>query len=273
MRIALGVEYNGRAFHGWQRQAECATVQAAFESALSLVANHRVVLHNAGRTDTGVHGLNMVAHFDTESERPMKAWVLGVNSYISQHHDGQCSVRWAKPVSNDFHARFSALSRRYRYQIYNRRTRSAIHRGWSTHCFQPLNAERMNAAAQALLGVHDFDSYRTVHCQAHSPVREILDIVVKREDDRVIMEVEANGFLHHMVRNIAGVLMTIGSGEKPVEWAAEVLAVCDRTKGGMTAPPDGLYFLDVRYPTEFQIPDSQMALEADIEFGKTSPLL
>jgi tRNA pseudouridine38-40 synthase len=267
MRIALGVEYNGKAFHGWQRQGHCFTVQEAFEDALSSVANHRVVLYTTGRTDAGVHGLNLVAHFNTESIRPMKAWILGVNTYISKHHDGQCSVRWAKPVSEDFHARYSALSRRYRYQIYNRRTRSAIHRGWSTHCFHPLNVENMNLAAKLLLGEHDFDSFRTVHCQAHSPVREIQDILVRRERDTVIIEVEANGFLHHMVRNIAGVLMEIGSGDKPVEWAAEVLAACDRSKAGKTAPPDGLYFLDVRYPSEFEIPDRHTVLESDIAFG------
>lgn len=267
MRIAIGVEYNGKAFHGWQRQGHCFTVQEAFENALSNVANHPVVLHGTGRTDTGVHGLNLVAHFDTDSVRPMKAWILGVNSYISKHHDGQCSVRWAKVVDDEFHARFNALSRRYRYQIYNRRARSAIHRGWSTHCFTPLDAERMNQAAQALLGEHDFNSYRTVHCQAHSPIREVLDIFVRRDEDRVIIEIEANGFLHHMVRNIAGVLMAIGNGDKPVGWAAEVLAARDRTQGGITAPPDGLYFLDVRYPPEFEIPSIEMAIRADIEFG------
>lgn len=273
MRVALGVEYNGKAFHGWQRQGHCFTVQEALENALEFVADHPIRLHCAGRTDTGVHGLNMVTHFDTDSVRPMKAWMLGANTYVSRHYDGQCSIRWAQPVSDDFHARFSALSRRYRYQIYNRRTRSAIHRNWSTHCFYPLDAERMNQAAQLLLGEHNFDSFRTVHCQAHSPVRIVKDISVTREDDLVFIEIEANGFLHHMVRNIAGVLLAIGSGDRPVEWAAEVLAAQDRRKGGLTAAPDGLYFLDVAYPPEFAIPDRHQAKKLDIEFGEGKPPL
>lgn len=267
MRIAIGVEFNGRAFHGWQRQGHCFSVQEAFETALSSVANHAVTLHGTGRTDTGVHGLNLVAHFDSDANRPMKAWMLGVNTYISKHFDGQCSVRWAQPASEEFHARFSAISRRYRYQIYNRRARSAIHRGWSTHCFYPLDADKMNLAAQILLGEHDFDSFRTVHCQARSPVREIVDIEVVRKDDMVVLEVEANGFLHHMVRNIAGVLIAVGSGERPVEWVAEVLAARDRTQGGITAAPDGLYFLDVSYPDKFAIPNRHQALALDLEFG------
>jgi len=247
----VGLEYDGSAFRGWQRQeAGVRTVQGVLEQALSRVADHPVQLHCAGRTDAGVHASAQVVHFDTRAERRERAWVLGANANLP----ADVSVNWARPVAADFHARFSARSRRYRYRILNRPVRSALYRQQAVWCHWPLDTGRMQQAAQALVGEHDFSSFRALGCQARSPIREITELGIRREGELVILEVQANAFLHHMVRNIAGVLMAIGRGEQPVDWAAEVLARRDRTRGGVTAPAQGLCLIGVGYPAVFELP-------------------
>ena len=251
MRIALGVEYNGRAFNGWQtQQPGVRTVQVALETALSRVAAAPVAVVCAGRTDSGVHGVGQVVHFDTTAARRPRNWLLGANANLPD----DVNVSWVQPVADDFHARFSATGRAYRYLILNRTARSSLLAGRATWVHRPLDAERMHRAGQALVGTHDFSSYRALACQAKSPVRELRELVVRRHGDLVELTVSANAFLHHMVRNIAGVLLAIGRGDRPLEWAAEVLALRDRTLGGVTAPPDGLYLMRVEYPARFGIP-------------------
>lgn len=250
MRVALGIEYDGNGFRGWQLQPGTRTVQGCVEAALSRVANHPVRVICAGRTDTGVHALGQVVHFDTHAERSTHSWVFGANANLP----GDVSIRWARQVDDDFHARFGALRRHYRYIIYNHRVRPAIaaqHVSWE---YRPLEAALMAEAGASLLGEHDFSSYRAYACQARSAVRTIHRLDVTRRGDHVFIDVEANAFLHHMVRNIAGVLMAIGAGERPVEWAAEVLALRDRQLGGVTAPPQGLYFMRVDYPRHYALP-------------------
>ncbi len=237
MRYAAGVEYNGAAFHGWEvQQPEIRTVQGEVERALSKVANHFVRITTAGRTDTGVHASGQVIHFESEAERSERSWVYGA------------CLSWVKPVSEEFHARFSALSRTYRYVIFNRPVRSALLVKERTWVYRPLDEERMQQGADHLVGEHDFSSYRAVACQAHSPVRTISRLEVSRHGEEIHIEVQANAFLHHMVRNIAGVLIAIGSGLQQSEWAREVLEYRDRTLGGVTAPPEGLTLIAVEYP-------------------------
>ena len=257
MRIAVGVEYDGSRFHGWQtQQAGVRTVQSVVEQALSRVANEPVQVICAGRTDTGVHATGQVIHFDTSAQRKAHGWVMGGNIHLPD----DVSLLWAKLMPEDFHARFSAIGRTYRYWILNRLSRPAINRKRITWFYQTLDAERMQEAGQALLGTHDFTSYRTVHCQAHSPVRTLRELQVRRFGERICIQVHADGFLHHMVRNIAGVLMAIGCGERPLDWAAEVLDCRDRNLGGVTAAPHGLYFHRVDYPEHFAVPaaDTEM---------------
>lgn len=251
MRIALGIEYDGSGFSGWQAQRHAVrTVQEELQKSLTKVADHPVEVICAGRTDAGVHGTGQVVHFDTTAERTERAWVYGGNSNLPK----DICVRWAKPVSEEFHARFSALRRSYRYVILNRDIRSAVLAERVSLEYRKLDEERMARAARYLLGEHDFSSYRAVACQAHSPVRTIYRLDVGRQADIVVIDAEANGFLHHMVRNIAGVLMTIGAGEREPDWAHEVLEARDRTSGGVTAPPHGLYLVGVDYPPSFGIP-------------------
>lgn len=252
MRIAMGIEYDGSSFHGWQVQDNADTVQNRLEQAISAVADHPVRVHCAGRTDAGVHGLGQVIHFDTTALRPTRSWILGCNVNLPE----QINVTWAKQVPESFHARFSARSRRYRYLILNRMTRSAIWRDRAVWVHRPLDAANMQQAAEHLIGTHDFSSYRALGCQAKSPVRTLTQLRVERAKERISIEVTADGFLHHMVRNIAGVLITIGKGERPVGWSREVLEYRDRTLGGVTAPPQGLYLLGVGYPEEFDLPNN-----------------
>jgi tRNA pseudouridine38-40 synthase len=247
MKIALGVEYDGSAFHGWQFQGDVRSVQESLELALSKVADHPVTVHCAGRTDTGVHATGQVVHFETVSSRSVRSWVLGTNSNLPD----DVSITWAREMSDAFHARFSALGRHYRYQIINRRFRSALWRHRAVWVHHPLDASSMHRAAQHLVGTHDFSSYRALGCQAKHPVRTIHSLRVRREDEMVIIDVHANAFLHHMVRNIAGVLIAIGKGAQTEYWAGEILALRDRTLGGVTAPPQGLCLSRVDYPVEF----------------------
>jgi tRNA pseudouridine38-40 synthase len=251
-RYALGIEYAGANYHGWQIQADegVVTVQERLQQALAKIANHDVHLVCAGRTDTGVNGCYQVVHFDTPNQRIDRAWVMGTN----RHLPDDIAVLWAKPVSDQFHARFSAQARRYRYLIYSAPVKPAILSRGVTWTHKSLDVGRMQSASRCLIGEHDFSSYRAVACQANSPVRTVHDLQVYKSGEIIVIDIQANAFLHHMVRNIAGVLMKIGSGEAEVEWAAEVLEAKDRRKGGVTAPPWGLYFCDVEYPEEFALP-------------------
>jgi tRNA pseudouridine38-40 synthase len=251
-RVALCIEYNGSCYNGWQAQKSphVSTVQETLESALSEVANQKIKVTCAGRTDTGVHASAQIVHFDHSNSRSEDAWVRGGNSLLP----GNVSIRWAKQVKEEFHARFSATARRYRYIICNNSVKPALLDGLVTPHHRKLDAEAMHAAGQQLLGENDFTAYRGASCQSSTPMREVKSLSVYRKDDFVILEIEANAFLLHMVRNIAGVLMEIGEGGKPAAWAGELLALRDRTLGGVTALPDGLYLVKVSYPAEFGLP-------------------
>jgi tRNA pseudouridine38-40 synthase len=249
-RIALGLEYDGSAYFGWQRQSHAPSVQGEFERALSSVADHPVRLTAAGRTDAGVHALMQVAHFDTTAVRPEQAWVLGGSAAAAE----DLSVLWAREVPGDFHARFSALSRTYRYRILNRRIRPALERHRSCWIRRPVDAEAMHEAAQCLLGEHDFSAVRSADCQSSTPIRRITAIAVRRYGMRVEIEISANAFLHHMVRNIAGTLLAVGVGDRPVAWVAEVLASRDRASAGPMAVARGLYFAGVDYAAHYGLP-------------------
>ena len=246
MRIAIGIEYDGTGYNGWQRQKSGIGVQQRVEEALSKVADHPVDVVCAGRTDTGVHASGQVAHFDTSSQRSRRGWLLGANSTLP---DDIC-VTWVRSVGDGFHARYSADARHYRYRILNRLVRSALdrHRAWWVH--QPLDAAAMHRAAQALLGEHDFSAFRAAGCQASSPHRNIHSIEVVRDGDWITLNVAANAFLQHMVRNLTGTLVATGTGEQSVTWPAEVLASRDRRRAGVAAPPHGLTLVHVDYPDE-----------------------
>src|SRR3990167_140804 len=249
-RMVLGLSYDGTVYHGWQIQEDSKTVQGLIDPAISAVANHPVVSICAGRTDAGVHATAQVVHFDTDADRTDYSWVFGINSHLP--HD--ISVLWVRSVESSFHARYSALARRYRYVLYNHSIRPAILRsavGWE---YRLLNEKCMQEGAQYLLGEHDFNAFRGAGCQASSPVRTIKHIHIFRIRHMVIIEIEANAFLFHMVRNIVGVLIAIGTGERLPEWARDVLASRDRRKGGVTVSPCGLYLVGVDYPPEFQLP-------------------
>ncbi len=249
-RYALGIEYDGSGFNGWQAQANDPSVQVCVENAISKIANHPLRLACAGRTDTGVHAVCQVAHFDSQVIRTERQWVLGINSHLP---DTVC-VRWVQQVDEEFHARFSAIERHYQYRILNRWVRPALRVGLVSWCRRPLDIEIMNTAVGALLGEHDFSAFRSAGCKANHAVREVTKVSVQRKEDEIILNIAANSFLYHMVRNIAGSLIKIGHGEKPVEWMGKLLAEGDRKQAGMTAPADGLYFMSVRYPDAFRIP-------------------
>jgi tRNA pseudouridine38-40 synthase len=254
-RLALGVEYDGTAFAGWQFQGHARSVQGELQQALSRVADHPVELTAAGRTDAGVHALAMVAHFDTSAVRPLHGWVLGANANAAT----DVSVYWAREVPATFHARHSALSRSYLYRILDRpMQRPALDRDrvcWIRHA---LDAPRMAEAAHALVGHHDFTSFRASECQSPTPLRNLLELTVERNGPYVDLRLRANAFLHHMVRNIAGSLILVGRGERPVAWCGEVLAARDRTLAGPTAPPQGLYFVGAEYPAEYGLPSYKL---------------
>lgn len=250
MRIALGIEYQGGAYCGWQYQDHCDSVQKNLQSALSFIANKPIEVHCAGRTDTGVHAIGQVVHFDTKSTRLGRAWVQGANTRLPY----DIRVIWSKSVSDDFHARFSATARQYRYVIFNRAVHSAVLSGRVTWERQALNEKLMHEAAQTLVGEFDFSSFRAAGCQASHAVREVQSVQVSRHDDFVFVDIQANAFLHHMVRNIVGTLLEIGRGERPVAWVKELLQKQDRTQAGVTAPAEGLYFVNALYPDEFELP-------------------
>lgn len=251
MRIVAGIEYNGNKFHGWQSQDDVITIQTTLEHALSKVANDPIKIFCAGRTDRGVHATNQVIHFDTQVDRKESAWLLGANTYLP----GAISIQWVKTMPDeDFHARFSALSRRYQYLIYNHTVRSSLFCGTTTWVNHPLNEHEMQKAAQCLLGEHDFSSFRSAQCQSRTAFRHIYTINITRVGKLVVMDIVANSFLHHMVRNIAGVLIEIGQGRRDYPWCQEVLLAKDRTYGGKTAAPSGLYLTGVRYADKYELP-------------------
>ncbi|MGL5185762.1 MAG: tRNA pseudouridine(38-40) synthase TruA [Plesiomonas shigelloides] len=250
MRIALGIEYDGSRYFGWQRQQEVDSVQGRLEKALTKVANHPVDVFCAGRTDAGVHGTGQVVHFDTDAVRKDVAWTMGVNANLPD----DIAVRWVQPVSDEFHARFSATARRYRYIIYNHRYRPAILRRGLTHYHLPLDEQKMQRAGPYLLGENDFTSFRAVQCQSRTPWRNVHHLKVTRQGNYVIVDIKANAFVHHMVRNIVGSLLEVGAGNQPEEWIAWLLAVKDRNLAAATAKAEGLYLVEVDYPEHFNLP-------------------
>lgn len=251
-RIACRIEYDGSAYNGWQAQPHpgSRTVQQTLEAALAEVAAAPLRVNCAGRTDSGVHGHAQVIHFDAPTARSCKAWVIGTNSRLP----ADIRVHWAQPVPADFHARFSALARRYRYLIANTSIRPALLGRQLSWQRQPLDAGRMHAAAQCLLGERDFSAFRAASCQSSTAQRCITHCEVSRRGDLVVIDIQANAFLHHMVRNIAGSLMAVGSGSREPGWIAELLAGRDRTRAADTAPAAGLYLVAVLYPDRFGLP-------------------
>lgn len=251
--VALWVEYCGANYYGWQKQKKPAmpSVQEVLETAVSKVAGQPITVFCAGRTDARVHATAQVAHFISPVLRSQKAWVRGVNTYLPD----DVVVRFAEQMPDGFHARFSAVARTYRYVIANTSVRSANFAGVVTHIDKTLDEKLMHQAAQSLLGEQDFSAYRGAGCQSKSPYRHVEYITVSREGDLVVVEIKANAFVLHMVRNIVGVLLDIGLKAKPVVWAKEVLDSKDRRQGGRTAPPDGLYFTKAHYPKEFDVPE------------------
>ncbi|OCG09078.1 tRNA pseudouridine(38,39,40) synthase TruA [Gilliamella sp. wkB178] len=253
-KIALGIEYDGSDYFGWQRQQAVDSIQQRLETALSIVANETISLFCAGRTDAGVHATGQVVHFVTNATRSASAWTMGVNSNLPPN----IAVRWSTPVADSFHARHSATARRYRYVLYNHRYRPAILTKGVTHYYLPLDAGLMHQAAQHLLGENDFSSFRAAQCQSLTPWRNIQHIKVTRQGEYIIVDVKANAFVHHMVRNIVGSLLEVGCGNKPPIWILELLQAKDRTLAAATAKPEGLYLVQVDYPPEYQIPEQPL---------------
>lgn len=250
MRVAMAIEYDGTAYCGWQYQDHCRSVQAAVEKALAVVAASPIRVSCAGRTDAGVHAFAQIIHFDTDARRDMRGWVFGGNANLPD----DIAILWAMIVPETFHARYSAIRRAYQYRILNRSVRPGLNDQRVSWEYRPLDVSRMQSAADYLQGEHDFSSYRAQACQAKSPIRTVHRLEVRRLGEHVAIDIEANGFLHHMVRNIAGVLMDIGAGEQETIWAKQILERRDRTQGGMTAAADGLYFISAYYPSEFELP-------------------
>ena len=250
VRVALGVEYDGAAFCGWQTQASRCGVQDHLEAALAHIAGEAVETTCAGRTDAGVHALEQVVHFDTGARRPLSAWVRGVNASLPAN----LAVLWAQEVRGDFHARYSARNRCYRYVLLNHPVRPAAGHGRVGWFHLPLDVERMRAAAKLMTGEHDFSAFRSAECQARSPVRTLSTIEIERRGVYVVFDFYANAFLHHMVRNLMGMLIHIGKGKRAPQWAAEVLASRDRAQCAPTFDAAGLYLARVEYAAEWDLP-------------------
>lgn len=258
-RIAIGLEYDGSAFHGWQSQTGGETVQDVLEAALAAIAGHAVRAHCAGRTDAGVHATGQVAHFDSLKVRPLSAWVRGVNAHLPK----QVAILWAHPVSSEFHARFSARTRRYRYELLNRPTRPGLldaHVGWY---HRPLDVGAMARASRVLIGRHDFSAFRCAQCQAKSPIKTLHRLDIHQVGERISFHLEADGFLHHMVRNIVGALVYVGKGTHPPAWVGEVLAGRDRARAAPTFEACGLYFAGVDYDPVWQLKVERSGIHSD----------
>jgi tRNA pseudouridine38-40 synthase len=254
MRIALGIEYNGAQYSGWQRQSHVNSIQQELENALSRICDHKIDVVCAGRTDAGVHATGQVIHFDTHAKRDISAFTLGMNSLLPD----DIAIRFAKEVDPEFHARFSATARRYRYVIYNHPLRPGILKNGVTHYHHALDETKMNAACSVMLGEQDFTSFRAVHCQSNTPFRNIHHLNVQRVGQYLVIDIKANAFLHHMVRNITGCLIDIGTSKEGVTWLGHLLKIKDRTQASATAKPNGLYLVDVDYPSEWQIPSTSL---------------
>ena len=254
-RFAVGIEFCGIRYKGWQTQeVGIRTVQATLESVLSQIAAHPVHLQGAGRTDAGVHATNMVAHFDSTAIRPIKGWLLGANSSLPK----DIALQWIKPVAADFHARFKAQSRRYRYVVYSSPSRPALLHKQVTHAYYPLDVHKMIQAASKFEGTHNFESFRASSCQSKQPVRHVSHCRLIQHGCYLVLDIQADGFLHHMVRNIMGCLLEIGQGMYEIDHIDEIFAAEDRKAAGITAPSDGLYFIQAYYPQRFELP--QVAL-------------
>lgn len=251
MRVALGVEYDGSGYCGWQSQAHGKTVQDVLERALAAVAGESLRVVCAGRTDSGVHALEQVVHFDTGVNRPLSAWVRGVNANLP----ADVAVRWANPVASDFHARFSARARVYRYVLLNRPVRPALGSGRLGWHHAPLDVNAMAEGGVQLIGEHDFSSFRAAECQAKSPVKRLFRLVIRRHGDLIVFDLRANAFLHHMVRNIVGALVYVGDGRRDPRWLGELLAARDRRRAAPTFSPAGLYFVGAEYEERWHLPD------------------
>ncbi|MFW8589353.1 tRNA pseudouridine(38-40) synthase TruA [Glaciecola sp. 2405UD65-10] len=253
-RVALGIEYTGTQYRGWQRQATADSVQKRVEDALHKILLEPVHITCAGRTDAGVHATAQLVHFDNPVARPVKAFTRGTNTILP----GDIAVTWCRSVPQDFHARYSATARRYRYIIYNYPLRSGVFGNGVTHAYELLDEKLMHEAAQYLVGEHDFTSFRAAHCQSHTSSRNVHSVDIYRLGHYIIVDIKANAFLHHMVRNIVGSLLRIGTKEQPVDWLATLLALKDRTKAAPTAKPHGLYLVKVDYPEKFNLPTTQI---------------
>ena len=249
-RIALGLEYDGSRFFGWQKQPGGATVQDALESVLAEVAGAAIATIAAGRTDRGVHARLQVVHFDTAAQRPLSAWVRGVNALLPP----PVAVLWAHEVADDFHARYSALSRSYRYELLNRAVRPALSASYTGWFHLPLDVPAMREAAAGLVGEHDFSAFRSSECQAKSPVRTIQALSIERRGERIDFAIRANAFLHHMVRNLVGTLVYVGKGKHPPQWAKEVLESRERVRAAPTFGPQGLYLETIEYEPKWGLP-------------------
>jgi tRNA pseudouridine38-40 synthase len=252
MRIALGLEYDGSAFNGWQSQPDVPSVQAALQAALSGIAEETIAVTAAGRTDTGVHALEQVVHFDTAATRPLTAWVRGANALLPH----SIAVLWAHAVPDQFHARFSAQARSYQYVLINRPSRLGVHHDKAGWFHAPLDVQKMREAAQCLLGEHDFSAFRAAECQAKTPVKTLTQLDIRSHGETIIFDLTANAFLHHMVRNIVGCLVYIGKGKHPPQWLREVLQGCDRSRAAPTFAPDGLYLRRISYDEKWGLPQA-----------------
>lgn len=251
-RFAIGIEFSGIRYRGWQtQQAGVRSVQETLEKILSKIADEPITLHGAGRTDAGVHATNMVAHFDTTAIRPIRGWLMGANSQLPK----DIAIQWIRPMPFEFHARFKAQARRYRYVIYNAPFRPALLHKQVTHAYYPLDTDAMIEAAAKFAGTHNFESFRAASCQSNQPVRHVSHCRLIRHGAFLVLDIQADGFLHHMVRNIAGCLLEIGQGFYDIDHIDEIFAAENRKAAGITAPPDGLYFIHADYPAEFELPE------------------
>jgi tRNA pseudouridine38-40 synthase len=260
MRIALGLEYDGSGFCGWQTQPSRCAVQDALDAVLSQIAAHPVQSQCAGRTDAGVHALGQVVHFDTHARRPLTAWVRGANTLLPR----TVAVTWARPVADDFHARYSARGRAYVYALLNRQERPAVRHQYVGWHHRPLEVSRMREGARFLLGTRDFSAFRAAECQARSPVKDLRRLRIERAGELILFDLAADAFLHHMVRNIVGCLVKVGNGSRPPAWIRDVLEGRDRERAAPTFPPSGLYLTAVEYDASLELPAQPDGLTPDL---------